>query len=189
MIWSIAHKCVKKQLLNFYSKYTFISWILGYIIYKYILLYNICSIYTLTGHFIRYTLLVPVWTTFAFRTALILRGIDSTMCWKHSSEMLVHIDRIASHSCCRFSDCESPVPPHPKGALLDWNLVTVEAVWVKWIYNNCSSVFQSYALLQLHIWNNSSSKYENVIIIYSHSFCLSKRYDFSSSFEQKIRYF
>ncbi len=26
--------------------------------------------------------------------------------------------------------CESPVPPHPKGALLDWDLVTVEAIWV-----------------------------------------------------------
>ncbi len=39
---------------------------------------------------------------FAFRTALILRGIDSTMCWKHSSEILVHIDMITSRSCCRF---------------------------------------------------------------------------------------
>ncbi len=44
---------------------------------------------------------------FAFRTALILRGIDSTRCWKHSSEILVHIDMIASHSCCRFVDCSS----------------------------------------------------------------------------------
>ncbi len=39
--------------------------------------------------------------------------------WKHSSEILVHIDTIASRSCCRFVGCESPVPPHPKGALLD----------------------------------------------------------------------
>ncbi len=30
-------------------------------------------LYTLTGHFIRYTLLVPGWTPFAIRTALILR--------------------------------------------------------------------------------------------------------------------
>ncbi len=52
---------------------------------------------------IRYTLLVPV----AFRTALILRGIDSTRCWKHSSEMLVHIGTIASRSCCRFVGCTS----------------------------------------------------------------------------------
>ncbi len=63
--------------------------------------------YTLTGHFIRYTLLVLGWTPFSFRTALILRGIDSTRCWKHSSEILVHIVMIASHSCCRFVVCTS----------------------------------------------------------------------------------
>ncbi len=56
---------------------------------------------------------------FAFRTALILRGIDSKRCWKYSSEILVHIDMIASRSRCRFVGCESPVPPHPKCALLD----------------------------------------------------------------------
>ncbi len=44
---------------------------------------------------------------FAFRTALILRGIDSTRSWKHSSEMLVHIYMITSHSCCRFVVCTS----------------------------------------------------------------------------------
>ncbi len=44
---------------------------------------------------------------FAFRTALILRGIDSTRCCKHSSEILVHIDMIASRSCCRFVSCTS----------------------------------------------------------------------------------
>ncbi len=44
---------------------------------------------------------------FVFRTALILRGIDSTRCWKHSSEILVHIDMISSHSCCRFVCCTS----------------------------------------------------------------------------------
>ncbi len=65
------------------------------------------SSYSLTGHFIRYTLLVPGWTTFAFTTALILRGIDSTRCCKHSSEILVHIVMIASHSCCRFVVCTS----------------------------------------------------------------------------------
>ncbi len=39
-------------------------------------------------------------------TALILRGTDSR-CWKHSSEILVHIGMIASHSCCRFVGCTS----------------------------------------------------------------------------------
>ncbi len=48
-----------------------------------------------------------VWPTFAFRTALILHGIDSTRCWKHSSEILVHIDMITSHSCSRFVGCTS----------------------------------------------------------------------------------
>ncbi len=38
---------------------------------------------------------------------VILRVIDSTRCWKHSSEILVHIDMIASHSCCRFAGCTS----------------------------------------------------------------------------------
>ncbi len=52
-------------------------------------------------------LLGPGWTPFVFRTALILRGIDSTRCWKHCSEMLVHIVMIASHSCCRFVVCTS----------------------------------------------------------------------------------
>ncbi len=56
---------------------------------------------------IRYTLLVPGWTPFVFRTVLILCGIDSTRCWKHSSEMLVHIVMIASRSCCRFVGCTS----------------------------------------------------------------------------------
>ncbi len=69
-------------------------------IYKYI--------YTLPGHFIRYTLLVlGVGPPFAFRTALILCGIDLTRCWKHSSEILVHIDIIASRSFCRFVGCTS----------------------------------------------------------------------------------
>ncbi len=62
-----------------------------------------------------HTLATLLWTPcqyrvgppFFFRTALILCGIDSTRCWKHSSEILVHIDMIASHSCCRFLGCTS----------------------------------------------------------------------------------
>ncbi len=72
----------------------------------FIYIYIYCT-YTLTGHFIRCTLLVPCWTPFAFRTALILCGIDSTRCWKHSSDILVHIVMIASHSFCRFVSCTS----------------------------------------------------------------------------------
>jgi len=58
------------------------------------------------------TLLVLGWTPFAFRTALILHSIDSTRCWKHSSEILVHIDMTESHSCCtsmmRISHSSTP---------------------------------------------------------------------------------
>ncbi len=74
----------------------------------YIYIYIYIYIYTLTGHFIRYTLRVPGWTPFfAFRTTLIIRGIDSTRCWKHYSKILVHIDMIASLSCCRIVVCTS----------------------------------------------------------------------------------
>ncbi len=61
------------------------------------------SLATLLGTPCKYRVRPP----FAFRTALILCGIDSTRCWKHSSEILVHIDMIASRSCCRFVGCTS----------------------------------------------------------------------------------
>ncbi len=38
-------------------------------------------------------------------TYLILHSIDSTRCWKHSSEVLLHIDMIALRSCYRFVCC------------------------------------------------------------------------------------
>ncbi len=55
---------------------------------------------THTGHFIRYTLLVPGWTPFCLQNCL-------NSSWKHFSEILVHIDMIASRSCCRFVGCTS----------------------------------------------------------------------------------
>ncbi len=51
--------------------------------------------------------LYRVGPSFVFRTVLIHHGIDSTRCWKHSSEILVHIDIIASRSCYRFVGCTS----------------------------------------------------------------------------------
>ncbi len=94
--------------------------------------------YSLTCYFIRYTLLVSGWTVFAFRTALILRGIDSTRCCKHSSEILSILiwlhHAVAADLSAVHPWCESLVPPHPKRALLDWDLVTVEAIWVKWTH-------------------------------------------------------
>ncbi len=74
---------------------------------KYIYIYAHTHTHTFTGHFIRYILLVPGRTPFVFRTVLILRDTDSTRCWKHSSEILVHIVMIASRSCCRFVVCTS----------------------------------------------------------------------------------
>ncbi len=64
-------------------------------------LFNI-YIYTLTGHFIRYTLLVPGWILFCLQNCLNSSWHRFNRVWKHCSEMLVHIDMIASHSCCRF---------------------------------------------------------------------------------------
>ncbi len=99
---------------------------------------SVLYIYTLTCHFIRYTLLVSGWTAFAFRTALILRGIDSARSWKHYSEILSILiwshHAVAADLSAAHPWCESPVPPHPKGALLDWDLVTVEPIWVKWTH-------------------------------------------------------
>ncbi len=93
------------QTVNIYSYiYIYIYiYIYTYSIYIYIYIY----IYILNGHFIRHTLLVPVGPNFAFRTVLILRGIDSTRFWKLYSEILVYIDMIASRSCCRFVGCTS----------------------------------------------------------------------------------
>jgi len=69
-----------------------------------------------------------------FETALILHGIDTTMYWKLSTEILVYIDMITSQFVQIFSAthtwCESPVPPIVwiYRALLD--LVTVKAIQV-----------------------------------------------------------
>ncbi len=59
--------------------------------------------YTLTGHLIRYTLQVPGWTHFCLQNCLnSLWHRFPTRCRKHSSEILVHSDMVASRSCCRF---------------------------------------------------------------------------------------
>ncbi|XP_073767358.1 guanine nucleotide-binding protein subunit alpha-14 isoform X2 [Danio rerio] len=40
----------------------------------------------------------------------LLHGRDSKSYWKYSSEILLHIDMIASHSCCRFVGCTFMMP-------------------------------------------------------------------------------
>jgi len=47
------------------------------------------------------------------------------MCWKHSSEHLVHIDMIASDSCCKFVE----------------NLNWIDLVIVEAIFNSNSECF------------------------------------------------
>ncbi len=95
---------------------------------------NVHSLATLLGTLCWYRVGPP----FAFRTALIFHGIDSTRCWNISQRFwsiltwyhhAVAADLSAAHPWCKFT-----VPPHPKSALLDWDLVTVEAVWVKWTH-------------------------------------------------------
>ncbi len=94
--------------------------------------------HTHTGHFIRYTVLIQSWTHFCLQNCFnsswhrfnkvletFLRDFDPY--WHDSITQLLQICRLHIHD-------ESPVPPHPKGALLDWDLGTVEAVWVKWTH-------------------------------------------------------
>lgn len=68
--------------------------------------------FTLISHIIRYMLLVLGW----IRAVLILHYIDSSWCWKQSSETVFHIDLTASHD---FVTChpwhDFPIPSHPKG--------------------------------------------------------------------------
>ncbi len=71
---------------------------------------------------------------------------------------------IASRSCFRFSD---PVPPHPKGALLDWDLVTVEAIWIKWTHCHVQEISLSWFELwhgALSCWKYSSEDGYTVVI-------------------------
>ncbi|XP_053491170.1 uncharacterized protein si:ch211-51h4.2 [Ictalurus furcatus] len=37
-----------------------------------------------------------------YQAVHVWRIMDSTRCWKHSFEILVHVDMIASHNSCRF---------------------------------------------------------------------------------------
>lgn len=56
----------------------------------------------LSGHYIRYTLQR---CPFTFRNAFIPHGTDSTKCWKHSTEILLHFNMIGSCRCLRFVSC------------------------------------------------------------------------------------
>ncbi len=49
---------------------------------------------------------------------------------------------------------ESLVPPHPKAALLDWDLVTVEDIWVKWTHCNVQET--SLRWFEKPVWDDLS---------------------------------
>ncbi len=84
--------------------------------------------HTHTGHFIMYILLVPGWTPFAFRTALILRGIDSTRCWKHSSGFCPywHDNITQLLQICRLHIHDVNLPFHHITKMLYW----IEIWWL-----------------------------------------------------------
>lgn len=57
-----------------------------------------------------YQVQVLGWThiyTHCSQQCLFCCGTNSARCWTRSSESLYHIDRIVSHSCCRFIGCTS----------------------------------------------------------------------------------
>lgn len=57
-----------------------------------------------------YQVQVLGWThiyTHCSQQCLFCCGANSARCWTRSSESLYHIDRIVSHSCCRFIGCTS----------------------------------------------------------------------------------
>ncbi len=154
-----------------------------------------CSLGIEPTTFIKYTLLVPGWTHFAFRTALILHSIDSTRCWIHSSEIWVHIDRHDSImqllQICRLHIHDANLPFHHIPKVLYWieiwwlwrpfeesEHITIVVVYSKAMhYYNCT--FETTVLPNMKIWK--------VIIIYSLSFCFKEvRFFFFIWTEKKI---
>ncbi len=120
---------------------------------------HIHSLATLLGTPCKYWIGPP----FAFWTASIIRGIDSTRFCKHSSEILVHVDMIASRSCCRFVGCtsmmrisRSTTSQRCSILLLNWDLVTVEAVWVKWTHCHVQETSLRWFELCDTVWSSAT---------------------------------
>lgn len=80
-----------------------VLWAWSIVVIYYICLFKLFK--DIFNHFIG-PLLVLVWTCFCFWAAAIRHGRDLTRCWKHPSQVLIDVDMIASHSCCKG---ESPV--------------------------------------------------------------------------------
>lgn len=62
----------------------------------------------------------------------IFRGIDSTRCWKHSRSWSDSITQLLQF--CRLRIYNNYNNNNNKGALWDWDLVTVEAIGPPWTY-------------------------------------------------------
>ncbi len=93
--------------------------------------------HTHTHTFIRYTLLVLGWTPFCLHNCQ-LRGIDSTKCWKHSSEILdwknmMWISRSTTSQRCsiglRSGDCGGHLS---KVNSLSCSRNQSEMIWALW---------------------------------------------------------
>ncbi len=94
------------------------------------------AVYSLTGHFIRYTSLEPGWTHFCLQNCL-------NSSWHRFNKVLetflrdfgpyLHDSITQLLQICRLHIHDAN-PPHPKDALLDWDLVTVKVIWVKWTH-------------------------------------------------------
>lgn len=98
------------------------------------------SVRTLTCHFISYTWYYCVGPPFGFRAASTPCGIDSTSCWKSSSEILAHIDTTASHTADLSATC--PWCESPLRSLWLWksvedsdlNAMFKKPVWLIWAF-------------------------------------------------------
>lgn len=88
----------------------------------------VCMTCIVTGHFIRYILLVLGWALFCLS---VLYGIDSLRYWKHSSKIFALCWRLVFVGCTSAMRISHSVT---LSCLFIWDLVTVEAVWVQWIH-------------------------------------------------------
>lgn len=68
---------------------------------------------------------------------LIINHTNLTRYWKPSSEIFFHFERITWHSTDMSAAhpwFDSPVPTHPEGVLLDYDLVALGAIWLQWMH-------------------------------------------------------
>lgn len=82
-----------------------------------------------------------------------LNGIDSTIyLWFNFRDVQPTLTLNAGF--------ESLVPPHPKGALLNWDLVTMEVIWVKWSHVHKTSLRLSEFCVVFCICGPSASRFD-----------------------------